>query len=294
MINLHDVAYTRLGTRDLDNAVRYSTEILGLDLVRRIDVPGYRAAYFRSDHRDHTLVWFEGDPAVQIAGFELYEPKDLDKVASELENNGFKVHSGTKEEAELRGAKAFISFKDPTGNPIDIVARPYHSGVPYHGFRNAGVTGFNHIGLNTTNAVRDEQFWTTLCNARVSDWIGDVALLRVSTVHHSIALFPTDRPGVQHVNHQVAGIDDIMRSFYFLQNKGVDITFGPGRHITSTAMFLYFKGPESTIFEYSHGVRHISEEEERTFRPRQFPWEQWSLCFWGSLPQMREFQTKKD
>jgi 2,3-dihydroxy-p-cumate/2,3-dihydroxybenzoate 3,4-dioxygenase len=58
----------------------------------------------------------------------------------------------------------------------------------------------------------------------VSDRIGDAALLRIDEVHHTIALFPTDRPGIQHINHQVATGDDVMRSFYFLSERGV-----PGR-----------------------------------------------------------------
>ena len=79
-----------------------------------------------------------------------------------------------------------------------------------------------------TDAARDEKFWTELCNARVSDWIGDAPLLRIDTAHHSIALFPAQRTGVQHINHQVEDIDDVMRSYYFLKDKGVKILLGPG------------------------------------------------------------------
>ena len=49
------------------------------------------------------------------------------------------------------------------------------------------------------------------------------------------------------------------------------IVFGPGRHPTSGARFLYFKGPDGMIFEYSVGVDEI--EDEATHRPRQFGFE---------------------
>lgn len=284
MIDLFDIRYVRLGTRDLDSTSRFMTDIIGLELVRGTQLPGYRANYFKSDQRDHTLCWFEGDPDDHVVGFELKRPGDIDAVGAQLEDAGYPVRWGTSEESELRRARNFIATSDPNGNKIEIVARPYHSGVPYHGTRNAGITGFSHIGLHTRDAAAAENFWTNVCNARVSEWVGDLALLRVSTVHHAMALFPSTRSGVQHVNHQVASIDDVMRAYYFLQEKGVPIVFGPGRHITSSAMFVYFEGPEGMTFEYSHGVGHIMPEEEATYRPRQFPVDRWSICYWGSTP----------
>ena len=108
-----------------------------------------------------------------------------------------------------------------------------------------------------------------MCNARVSDRIGAAPLLRIDAVHHSIALFPSTHAGVQHVNHQVAGVDDVMRAYYFLRERGVRIVFGPGRHPTSSAIFLYFEGPDGMVYEYSTGVRSITDEA--SYRPRQFP-----------------------
>ena len=136
----------------------------------------------------------------------------------------------------------------------------------------------------TTNATRDEAFWTGSMGARVSDWIGDAALLRIDDVHHKIALFPSNHPGIQHVNFQVSSMDDIMRSYYHLKAHGVRIVFGPGRHPTSGARFLYFQGPDAVIYEYSWGVRSISAEEEPTYVPRRFPKRSSSFCMWGALP----------
>jgi 2,3-dihydroxy-p-cumate/2,3-dihydroxybenzoate 3,4-dioxygenase len=294
MINLHDIRYLRIGTTNLEAAIEYCTRIVGLQLVGREG----KAAYFRSDKtgvrgdtRDHTLVYFEGDPGDHSAAFDLAEHAELDVVAAELEKAGHAVHAGTRDECELRRVRAFISTRDPTGNKIEIVARPHHSGVRYFPSRDAGITHFSHIGLRTTNPAKDEAFWTRICNARVSDWIGEAPLLRISTVHHSLALFPSTFPGVQHINHQVEDIDDIMRSWYFLREKGVKIVFGPGRHATSSAMFLYFEGPDGMVFEYSVGVKHIPAEEEASHRPRQFPFTPESFCIWGARPDIPEFRA---
>jgi 2,3-dihydroxy-p-cumate/2,3-dihydroxybenzoate 3,4-dioxygenase len=287
MIDLQDIRYLRIGTPDLDGAIRFATDIVGLQLVAREG----KSAYFRSDKvevrgdtRDHTLVYFEGDPVDHTIGFDLLDPADLDRIGAELEQAGRPVHLGTRAECDARRVRAFIASSDPSGNKIEIVARPFHSGVRYFPARDAGITGFSHIGLYTKDAARDEAFWTRICNARVSDWIGDAPLLRIATAHHSLALFPAQRTGVQHVNHQVEDIDDVMKSWYFLKEKGVKILLGPGRHPLSTAVMLYFRGPDGLCYEYSCGVKHILPEAEATYRPRQFAFDQYAICMWGAKP----------
>ena len=286
MINLLDIRYVRLGTRDRAQADRFAREVLGLEPVRQ----EAGASYFRSDDRDHTLVYFEGDPSDHTVGFELRTADALEQAATELGNRGVEVRAGTPDECEQRHVQAFVQFRDPTGNQIELVVGPHHSGRRYFPSRDAGITGFSHVGLCTTDAIRDERFWTEVLGARVSDRIGDAPLLRIDEVHHKVALFPTTRSGVQHVNHQVESIDDIMRAWYMLRKLDVPIAFGPGRHPTSGAMFLYFRGPDDMIFEYSSGVRLIRAEEEATYQPRQFPRANESFCMWGAAPDIAEFR----
>lgn len=289
MINLKDILYVRLGTRDLEGAVRYAQTILGLEPVAAIgNCKNGQARYFRSDAREHTLAYFDGDPTDHTAGFEVASQADLEAAAAELERLGHAVKVGTAAEAEARGVEAFINFRDPSGNSLDLAVKPFFSGNRYFPSRDAGITGFSHIGLRTTDAKRDEAFWTQVLSARVSDRIGAAPLLRIDQVHHKIALFPSTFAGIQHVNHQVAEVDDIMRSAYFLREKGIRIVFGPGRHPTSGARFVYFEGPDGMVYEYSCGVRLVIDENEQ---PRQFPFKASSFCMWGSKPDIPEFRN---
>ncbi|QPF83951.1 VOC family protein [Bradyrhizobium genosp. L] len=278
MIYLKDVSYVRLGSPDLESAETFATACLGLQIAER----GKKALYLRSDDRAHTLCYSEGDAGDQTVGFEVEDDASLQDAASTLEALGHSVHAGTAEEAEQRKVKAFIGFYDPTGNHIELVVRPERSGPRYFASRDAGITGFSHVGLNSTNLLRDERFWTQVSNARVSDRIGDVPLMRVNAIHHTIALLPAPNAGIQHINHQVGSSDDVLRSYYFLNEKRVPIVFGPGRHPTSGARFLYFKGPDGMVFEYSVGVGEIENDE--THRPRQFGFEPASFCMWGAKP----------
>lgn len=287
MIDLHDIRYVRLGTRDLAAADGYALKILGLELART----DAGAHYFRSDDRDHTLVYFEGDPQDHVVGFELRTSDELDKAASHLSDAGIDVRAGSAEQCEQRHVEDFVNFRDPSGNSIDLVVRPHHSGRRYFPSRDAGITGFSHVGLCTTDAARDEKFWTEVLGARVSDRIGEAPLLRIDEIHHKVALFPAARHGVQHINHQVQTIDDVMRAWYLLKSHGIRIVFGPGRHPTSGAVFLYFEGPDGMVYEYSTGVRNITAADEPLYQPRQFPRAKSSYCMWGAVPDIAEFRT---
>jgi 2,3-dihydroxy-p-cumate/2,3-dihydroxybenzoate 3,4-dioxygenase len=285
MIDLQRIQYVRVGTPNLDEAAAFATTVLGLQ-------PAGRArgmAYFRSDDRDHTLCYVEGDPKTHVAAFEVSHTADLDAIAGELENAGVAVHRGSRVEAEQRRVEDFIGFADPSGNPLEIVWRPHAATRRYFPRRDAGITGFSHIGLNTTDARKDEAFWTRILNARVSDWIGPAPLIRVNQIHHTVALLPTTSGGLQHINHQVASADDVMRSWYLLrEQRGIRIVFGPGRHTTSGATFLYFEGLDGMIYEYSCGVRVI--EDEATYKPRQFPFSDESFTLWGGSPDIPAFR----
>ena len=124
----------------------------------------------------------------------------------------------------------YINFKDTSGNSIDLSVRPFASGTRYFPSRDAGITEFSHIGLRVTDPREAEKFWSQEFNFRTSDWIGWSALMTFDEVHHRYALFPSNKPGIQHVNFQVAETDDIMKSKYFLRDRQVRIQAGPGRH----------------------------------------------------------------
>lgn len=284
MIEIIDLAYARLGTADLKSAVDFATEIVGLQIVREED----NRAYLRGDDRDHDICYVDGQPGEHTLALVLEDNEALDAAYLELSEAGVPVARGTSQACADRRVMDFITFDDPTGNKFDLVVRPFKATRRYFPTRDAGIAEFSHVGLRTTDAPRDEAFWTRHFNIRANDWIGDAALLSFDEVHHRIALFPADRPGIQHVNFQVESIDDIMRSFHFLTSCQVRIVFGPGRHATSGAVFLYFDGPDGVVYEYSHGVRMIDDPD---YRPRQFPFTAEAFCVWGTKPDIPEFRS---
>lgn len=283
--DIYDIRYVRINASDLDHSIDFATKILGLELVRRDS----KTAYLRSDTRDHSVCYTVGDARCHAVGWEVKDMQALEQIAARLDKSGSYIRHGTAEECEQRRVRSLLVTKDVTGSIIDLVVRPETTGLSYYGTRDAGITHFSHVGVHSQNLVADELFWVNNLSAKVSDRIGDAALIRINDIHHNIAFFPSTKVGIQHVNFQVRDFEDIMKSYYFLKERNVKIMFGPGRHCTSGAMFLYFQGPDDIVYEYSTGVRLITEEDEKTYQPRQFPMVPSSFCMWGSRPDIPEF-----
>ena len=265
MIQLDDIAYVRSGVANLDAAVDFAVQIVGLELAARDE----GVAYLRADHRHHCLAFVEGTSGVLGSAFTVRDEETLADAEVELEKSGIRVLRGSREEARSRRVHDFIAFDDPFGNRLELVTGQVQLQRPVRFGREAGITEFGHLCLDAPDVREAYRFWSTTFNAKVSDWIGDAAcLLRIDPVHHKLAVFRNDRPGLCHMNFQVASIDDVMRSWRFLEQEGVEIEMGPGRHPQSTAVFLYFRGPEDFTYEYSWGVRRI--EDDQAWRPRTF------------------------
>ena len=120
MIKVTGFRYCRLGTADLEEAVKFATEIIGLELVGQEN--GF--AYMRGDDRDHNIVYFQGDPNDHTVGLELDTFVELDAAESNLKQLGLEVHRGSDEEAAARRCMGYINFKDNSGNSIDLTVRP--------------------------------------------------------------------------------------------------------------------------------------------------------------------------
>ena len=276
MITLQDIAYVRSGVSDLDSAVRFAVDIVGLQDQGRKD----GVAYLRADHRHHCLAFVEGQAGMLSSAFSLRDEDDLADAEKQLHSAGIEVARGTAEQARSRRVRDFLSFDDPFGNRFDLVIDQAQDTRPAAFGRPAGITAFGHLCVDAPDVREAYRFWSSLFNVRISDWIGDwAALLRFDAVHHKLAVFKGAGPGLCHINFQVATLDDVMRNWHFLTDRGVPILQGPGRHPQSTAVFLYFQGPEGLTYEYSYGVRLI--EDENAWRPRWFdPGQRDSVDMW--------------
>jgi 2,3-dihydroxy-p-cumate/2,3-dihydroxybenzoate 3,4-dioxygenase len=284
MIVLEQLRYVRLGTRDLSAATDFAQRILGLQLVEKTD----DQAFFRSDYRDHTLVFFRDEDYSRVVAFEVRDSETLDAAAEALKAGGYKMTRGSPEAAAARKVNRLISFDDKSGNTFELVVRPLHSGWRYFPARDAGVVGLAGVSVRSNADGTDDQLWTKIFNGRVSDWAGDSTYIRFDDSHHRLAIHPSDGKGIVAIEYGVENIDLLMQNSYFLRSAQVRIVDGPGRRPTSEQIFLTFAGPDDILFSYvAEGNRIIDDENHR---PRQFPKQRLSFCSWGSdseIPELR-------
>ena len=277
---LEQLRYVRLGTRNLREATRFAAEILGLQPVGTAN----GRAYFRSDFRDFTLLYVEGDCAEQSVAFDVRTSEELDTAEQELTAAGFSARRGSEAECEERKVKAFIAFADASGNIIEIVWRPMMTGWRYFPRRDTGIIGLQNVALRSTNPAADERLWTKIFNGHVSDWVGDGAYIRFDSLHHRVALHPSKRSGLLSVTYAVEGINQIMQSYYHLRDSQTRIVHGPGRSPASNQIFLTFEGPDGVLFSLGAEMSSVSDRG-----PRQFPHAPQSFCSWGTECALPEF-----
>jgi 2,3-dihydroxy-p-cumate/2,3-dihydroxybenzoate 3,4-dioxygenase len=271
---INSVCYVRLAVSKPNASARFVSDIFGLQRVA--DQNGEIA--FRSDDRFRT-VSLGKDPAEGASvGIEVWDDAALEEIGRRLRELGFSVKDATAAECQLRYVQSALLAEDASNNRIDLVVRPTRSGRRYFPPRDAGIVRFHGIGLRTTDHARDLAFWRAL-GAEVSDWVGDIAYLRIDGLHHRIALYPSKRNGLLYAAFEVEALDQIMQNSYFMQESQIKIVQGPGRQPASQQMFLHVEGPDGLIFSYVNGM---AEFDDKPRLARQFPLAPGSLCDWGS------------
>ena len=287
MISIEQLRYVRLGTPDLDRAVDFASHVVGLEPVGRDD----DQAWFRSDYRDHTLVFFSGDGADQTLGIEVRDQASLESARADLEAAGLTVADGDEAGRTARKVKDYITFMSPGGLRIDLVLRPLHSGWRYFPARDAGVTGLHGVAIRSTDIQADQRLWTAVLSGRVSDWVGEAAYIRTDDRHHRISLHPSTTGGLLEVQFEIEALDQLMQNAYWLRSAQVKLLHGPGRQPTSGQIFLTFQGVDGVAFGYvAEGERFAPDQPERL--PRQFAHARSSFCSWSSECAMIEYAAE--
>jgi len=268
------VCYVRLAVSKPNASARFVSDIFGLQRVAGQD--GEIA--FRSDDRFRTVSLGQNVADGASIGVEVWDGAALGKIAQRLRALGFAVKEATANECRRRYVQSGLLTEDGSGNRIDLVVRPTRSGRRYFPPRDAGIVEFHGVGIRSTDHGRDLAFWRAL-GAEVSDWVGDIAYLRIDGLHHRIALYPSKRNGLLYAAFEVEALDQIMQNSYFMQESQIRIVQGPGREPASRQMFLHVEGPDGLIFSYVNGMTELDEKPRLA---RQFPLTAASLCDWGS------------
>jgi catechol 2,3-dioxygenase-like lactoylglutathione lyase family enzyme len=138
-----------------------------------------------------------------------------------------------------------------------------------------------HLVLNVRDIQASVKFYTEIVGLTVSDWISDqMVFLRCGTDHHDLALaqippgageggahedtYRPGRPGLEHFSYELANLDEIEQMGRFLQDKGVEIVRGIGKHGPGENVFLVFKDPDGNYVEYYCDMVQVTADRPYT------------------------------
>ena len=109
------VDYVYFWTSDMDRAVRFYGQVLGLRLVHQDQS---KWAEFDAGPLRLALHAAVEDPAPEPGGTVVFRVEDLDAARAEIEARGAEFEEPA---GEIEGYARFASLRDPDGNLVDLI-----------------------------------------------------------------------------------------------------------------------------------------------------------------------------
>ena len=283
------LGYVVLEVTDVAKSTAFYRDLVGLDLDR--EEAGQ--AFLRCSDMPQNIVLAQGPtPGLRRIALELESRADLDRARAYLETEGFAPRILDTAEAARLKLGAGLRFREPgTGLEFEFFVEPEKADCPFAATK-ADIARLGHIVLNVADFDTVYGSLVGKLNFMVSDAVpGKIAFLRCfpNKFHHSLALISAPANGYNHVNFMVSDIDDIGRAINRMKKAEVPIVFGPGRHLPSGSIFLYFLDPDGMTTEYSFGMEEFEEDSAREARELDPTPE--TLDTWGSTPDPRFGKT---
>jgi 2,3-dihydroxy-p-cumate/2,3-dihydroxybenzoate 3,4-dioxygenase len=279
------LGYCRLQCSDLEKSATFYRDLVGLD-----ETPGPdNSRWMRCSDKPYDLVLEKGDSAgLSGVGYELESVVELDKAFEHLTALGHRPAWADEARCTAHKVQRALLVQDPvTGMELDFYAVQEIADQPFAG-NLTKIAQLGHVVMNVTNLGAAHRFWVDQLGFAASDKVEGVAeWLRCwpNPLHHSLALLQGEKNTLHHINFMVTDIDDVGGAMNRLKAANVPIVFGPGRHLPSTSIFLYFLDPDGNPTEFSFGMELFEEEGAREARELEHKAE--VMDIWGSRPDPR-------
>lgn len=267
MIRYQKLGYVALNVSDLDRSARFYDDVVQLQPAGRVN--GGPALFRCSNDHQNVALYPSPTPGLKRVAFQVEDAGQLDFAYEYLGQQGLAPQWVREDETEPLGLKRALRFRDPLNGAqlelFDVIAQCDTPFLPRH----TKILRLGHALIWVTDLQKSVEFYTKVLNFRVSDQMeGAVAFLRCfpNPYHHSFGVSRGRDGGFNHLNFMTADIDDIGRARNRFIKNDVPIVFGPGRHIPSTSIFLYFLDPDHLTLEYSFGMEEFAEQGAREAR----------------------------
>ena len=291
--NVH-LGYVVIETEKFDDWRRFGRDAVGMHL----DDSLADTVRFRLDDNECRFLLRRG-PAEDVTalGWHLDDHDTFDEVVARVTRHGVPMAEGTTEDVALRGVERLVRFPGPNGLAQEVFTRA-RPGVGALKMANrggfvTGESGLGHVAITSKKPHQMHGYYNTVFDARLTDYIDEtisglkfkIRFLRVNQRHHSVAIAAVNRlpvnpirTRVQHVNVQVADLDDMTASYQRVKELGFDMALSVGQHTNDKELSYYAMTPSG--FEWEVGWNPIVVDET-TWEPSTHQ----GISIWGHTPE---------
>jgi 2,3-dihydroxybiphenyl 1,2-dioxygenase len=288
------LGYIVIETEKFSDWRRFGRDAIGMHL----DDTSADVMRFRLDDNECRFLLQRG-PAEDVTalGWQLDDHETFDTVLARVRSHGVPVAEGTDEHAALRGVERLVRFPGPNGLAQEVFTRARTAATPLqlaaHGGFVTGAAGMGHVAVTTTRPHQVRGYYDAVLDARLSDYIDEtisglkfkIRFLRVNDRHHTVAIAAVNRlrlnpirTRVQHLNIQVAELDDMTAAYQRVKQLGFRMALGVGQHTNDKELSFYALTPSG--FEWEVGWNPIVVDET-TWEPATYQ----GISIWGHTPE---------
>ncbi len=253
---------------------------------------------FRIDDNDCRFLLQRGPGEdVTTLGWQVDDHATFDEILTRVIGHGVPIREGSAEEAALRGVERLMRFPGPNGLTQEIFTRARRGDTPLEMAAGGGFVtgegGIGHVAVTSKKPHKVRGYYDAVFDARLSDYIDEtisglkfkIRFLRVNQRHHSVAIAAANRlpinpirTRVQHLNIQVADLDDMTASYQRVKELGFHMALTVGQHTNDKELSYYATTPSG--FEWEVGWNPIVVDE-KTWEPTTYQ----GISIWGHAPE---------
>jgi catechol 2,3-dioxygenase len=260
--------HVEIVVKDLAASRAFFTETMGLFVTEEDENTVYLRAW--QDWEHHTLILTKGEhSAVSHLGWRVQDPESLEEFARHFETIGL-GYQWIKQGSE-RGQGEAIRFKTPGGLPLELYwqIEKYKASTPElasalpsfpqkYPLNGIAPRRFDHFNVMVNDVAVEQEWLTDILGIKHRYFVEGAngqrrgSWLSVTNLSHDIAVMRNKSqsgPRLHHVGYYVDTPEELLRAATILVEHGGKIEWGPGKHGTSGATFLYFFEPSGHRIE---------------------------------------------
>jgi catechol 2,3-dioxygenase-like lactoylglutathione lyase family enzyme len=277
------IGHIALHVRDLDAAVEFQQEVIGMLETERLA----GASYLTCNERHHELILIEDavSRGYEHVALEVPDSATLEGAAQRLTAAGGTMLGGVYDGEP--GIDRAVNVRSPAGHVYKLFCGMETVDPPPLGDR---PVKFEHVSCKVANLRAEERFITDGLGFRFSDRMGFLASWwHCNEDHHGIALTFGARSELSHYADQWSDFAALGRVADRLKaHSGRKCIWGPSRHGPGNNQFLYLHDADGAMIECCSEIAQIQADG---YQPKNWSMHPSTINQWGGPPPLRFLLT---